>query len=404
MTNLDHDPLAAAFDDFRGRVAPFVKPAGADRTREAMRTRTRRRGLAAAALTVLVIAIPLTVQAVWRTDPHGLPAAPVLPDPRVSASTHYFVGPGQNSRPSRTAPEGGIAEATLYSSVIDLPAWPEQSSRAGCPAGPVEFQDGDTQNGRVTLWIAGVVHADADRDGRAETFARIFCMSDNDIASRILALTNGSGGGVRTVGTVIEQAADAVAICGIRAGTDGAIQVEIADFPMAWRCAERQLANERYISRQWLTFTWNGSSFVQQGEADRTVNPYASDLKLTGTDLVMTRQANGRWTGSMTLTVRNLGASKIPYRTQSIIMAGMKLIDPPPGCTMGKPQAGMVDVFCTGAELAAGGTRTLTLNIDTPKRARLTFVPSTELLPLNNGYNDPDESNNNAPLAIEFRD
>jgi hypothetical protein len=405
MTNLGDDPLTAAFDEFRGQVAPFVKPAGADRTHEAMRTRTRRRGLAGM-LAVLVIMIPLTAQAFLRGDRQGLPAAPptVFPGPQPSTSAAHFSGIGKSSRPARSAPEGGITEAALYSAQIDMPAWPAEWSRIECPSGPVKFTDGDAQGDRITLWIAGVAHADADRDGRAETFARIYCMSSFEIVSRVLAFAPGPGGGIRTIGSVVEQVGSAAAICGVRPGPDGAIQVEIADFPMAWRCAEPQVARYRYISRQWLTFTWSGSGFVQQGETDLTPNPYHSDLAVTGTDLVLTKQANGHLTGSMTLTVRNLGKSAIPYRTQTALVAGMKLIDTPPGCSMDRPNAGMVDVFCTGAALAPGAARELTLNVDAPRRTVLDFVPSTELLALNEGFSDPDESNNNAPLTIEFRD
>jgi hypothetical protein len=405
MTELDRDPLTAAFDEFRGRVAPFVKPAGADRTREAMRTRTRRRGVAGV-LAVLVIMIPLTAQAFLKGDRQGLPAAPptVFPGPQPSASGANFSGIGKSAPPANSAPEGGITEAALHSAQIDMPVWPAEWRKIDCPSGPVKFTGGDAQGDRITLWIAGVAHADVDRDGRAETFARVYCRSSFETVSRVLALAPEPGGGIRTIGPVVEQVGSAAAICGVRAGSDGAIQVEIADFPMAWRCAEPQVARYRYISRQWLTFTWSGSGFVQQGETDLTPNPYHSDLEVTGTDLVLTKQANGHLTGSMTLTIRNLGRSAIPYQTQTALVAGMKLIDTPPGCSMGKPNAGMVDVLCTGAELAPGSTRELTLNVDAPRRTVLDFVPSTELLPLTEGFSDPDESNNNAPLTIEFRD
>ena len=403
MTNLDHDPLIAAFDEFRSQTAPFVKPVGADRTRDDVRARKRSRKLAIAALSALVVAIPLTAGAVLKGDPHGPPADTSSVAPHASASGEpYFVGPGETTHPSTTAPAGGITEMALYSAQLDLPAWPAEMSKAKCPTGPVRFRAGDIQFDDVALWIAGVAYADMDGDGRAETFARIFCMNGNDIASQVVAFTPASGGGVRTVGPVVGQTGDVVAICGVRTGPDGAIQVEIADFPVPWRCAEPSSADQRYVTRQWLTFTWNGSAFVQRGATAHPTNPYATDLELTSTALVLTKQANGHYVGSMTLTVRNTGASAIPYKTDTLISDIMRLVNPPHGCTVSKSGGGIEDIYCTGAKLTGGATREVTLHVDAPRRDQLNYVPETNVLPLD-GYNDPNEANDRAALDIEFR-
>lgn len=401
MSNLDHDPLTAAFDEFRSQVAPLVKPVGADRTRESVRIRKRHRGVVIGVLSVLVAAIPLTAGALLTGDPHGPPA--VVPD--VSASMPYFVGPGQTTRPSTKAPKGGITEAALYSAELDLPAWPAEMSNVKCATGPVRFQAGDALVDDVNLWIAGVSHADVDRDGRAETFARIFCMNGNDIASQVVAFTPASGGGIHTMASVLGQTGDVVAICGVRAGTNGAVEVETVDFPVPWRCADPVSADQRYVTRKWLTFTWNGSAFVQQGKTAHTPNPYASDLELTSTDLVLARQANGHYVGSMTLTVRNTGTSTVPYKTETVITGGMRLVDPPPGCALDPSWTGggMESIFCTGAKLAGGATRRVTLKIDSPRRYELNYIPDTNVLPVD-GYNDPNQDNDRAPLTIEFRD
>ncbi|MEV6304903.1 hypothetical protein AB0M02_36210 [Actinoplanes sp. NPDC051861] len=405
MTDPDRDPLIDAFDEFRGQVALRVKPEGVERTRESLRT--RKRNVAVGALTLLVVALPVAAQAVLSGEPDGSPAgSPGSPPlPLNSASTGNFVGPGQNVNPSDTAPQGGITEAALYSAELDLPAWPGGSA-AGCPTGPVRFQDGDALVGDANIWIAGVAHADVDADGRAETFARVFCMGGpNDAVSRVLAFTPAPGGGVRTLGSVAEQSGDVAAICGVRAGADGAVQVETADFPVPWRCADPESGTERYVTRQWRTFTWNGSAFVQQGSPAHTPNRYATDLELTSTDLVLTRQANGHYVGSMTLTVRNTGSSAIPYKTQTVLSDGMLLVDPPQGCAIDPSWTGgeMESVFCTGAELAGGATRTVTLKIDSPERYQLNYIPDTNVLPLD-GYNDPNQANDRAALDIRFQD
>ena len=63
----------------------------------------------------------------------------------------------------------------------------------------------------------------------------------------------------------------------------------------------------------------------------------------------------------------------------------------------------MEDIFCTGAKLAGGATRTVTLKVDSPRRYQLSYVPDTNVLPLD-GYNDPIQANDRAALNIEFRD
>jgi hypothetical protein len=195
-----------------------------------------------------------------------------------------------------------------------------------------------------------------------------------------------------------------MAICAVRAGPDGSVQVETADFPVPWRCADPSLATERYVTRQWLTFTWTGSAFVQQGTTAHTTNPYATDLALTSTDLVLTRQPNGHYVGSMTLTVHNTGTSAIPYRTETILSDGMRLTDPPHGCALDPSTAGggMINAVCTAAKLAGGATRKLTLKVDSPKRYQIAYVPDTNVIPLD-GYNDPNQPNDRAPLTIRFR-
>ncbi|MCU7724379.1 hypothetical protein ODJ79_11690 [Actinoplanes sp. KI2] len=405
MTNFDHDPLTAAFDEFRNQAAPLVKPVGADRTREVMRTRNRNRTITIAALAALVVAIPLMADAVLTGDPHGPPAnSSVAPDPSASGEP-YFIGPGESTHPSTTAPAGGITEAALYSATLNLPAWAAEMGNVKCPTGPVRLRNGDTQSDGVALWIAGVAYADVDRDGRAETFARVFCMNGpNDVGSQVVAFTPGPGGEVRTVGSVLQQGGDVDALCGVRAGASGTVQVEIADFPVPWRCADPSSANERYVTRQWLTFGWNGSAFVQQGTAAHTTNAYATDLELTSSNLVLSRQGNGHYAGSMTLTVRNTGTSAIPYKTDTLIADDMRLVNLPHGCSATLPGGGMTEVVCTGAKLAGGTTRRITLHVDSPRRhQKFYFDPATDVIPLE-GYNDPNQANDRAALTIEFRD
>jgi hypothetical protein len=397
------DPLTKIFEDFRAEVAPQVRPIGTGSARQTVRKRRQRRTAAAGVLAALVVAVPIAIGAVVGT--HGTPGVTEA-TPRSTPSTEYFIPPGQNTEPSARAPQGAISEAALYRSKLNLPAW---TDNAKCPAGPVQFADGKTVSGQDNVWLSKVAYADVDHDGTDETFVRVFCLGpDLAMTSQVIGLTASAHGDVRTLGQVTAQGGTIAGVCDLRAGSDGAIEAQVTDFPVPWRCADSTLAAERYVTTQWRTFSWTGSAFVQSGGPIQfEPNAYATDLALSSSHLVLNRQSDGHYRGELTLTVHNLGASAIPYRTQTLLSDGMRLVDPPQGCTVHRESnggGGIEDLFCTGAKLPGGTSRSVTLKIDSPKLYRVdNWQPQTDAIPLD-GYNDPQDANNSAALAIQFRD
>ena len=107
----------------------------------------------------------------------------------------------------------------------------------------------------------------------------------------------------------------------------------------------------------------------------------------------------------MTLTMRNTGTSAISYRAQTVISEGMRLVDQPSGCAIDPSWTGggMESVFCTGAKLAGGATRSVRLRVDVPRRYQIDYVSDTNVLLLG-GYNDPNQPNDRAELNPKFYD
>lgn len=404
MTDLDKDPLVAAFDEFRGQVAPLVLPDGASRTRETVRTRKRNQSIALAVLVTLVIAIPVAIQVTTSGDPHGPPPA-ASHSPALGASAAPYFEPPRQIGPPTKVPPGGISRTQLYGAKLDLPSWGSDPRAKNCPSGPTQMVNGTINADTFTLWVDEVAYADIDHDGSYDTIARILCGElTSGITSQVLAFHRDANGGIRTVGQVTRPAGAVIAICGVRIDSVGAIEVQVADFPIPFGCSDAGRTGHRYITTQWRTFTWNGSTFVQSGPTDFPPNPYASDIAVSSSGLTLSRGANGHYRGTITLTVRNLGSATMAYRTDTIIATGWRVVDSS-DCTVSTKVAGggIDDVYCAGTGLRGGAQRTITLTIDAPRRSSIDFAPSTNLqYPENLG--DPNEDNNIAAFDIRFQD
>jgi hypothetical protein len=404
VTDLENDPLAAAFDEFRSAVSPMVRTAGADRTREIVHSRKRNQTIALGALVALVVAIPVVVAITVGGGPPKPPAVTPLPS---GSGGFMFPNPVGRYHPPTTAPPGGISVAELNDAKLDLLSWAPDAQET-CPTGPIKFTHGSlsTATGE-RLSVDSATYVDVDHDGRFETIARVLCGGPGSelATAQVLALKRDGSSGIRTLGQVTTPTGTVTNICGVRAGSDGTIQVQVIDFPILNGCIESIDTRPRYITKQWRTFAWTGSGFVQSaGPTTFPPNPYASDLALTGTDLTLVRQPNGHYRGEMTLTIRNLGTATMSYRTDTVISTGMRAVASSGGCTVTTQDAGggMEDVYCAGKGLRGGSRLTITLAVDAPRRTTLAYVPDTNVLTPDN-FGDPNDGNNRAALQIRFQ-
>ncbi len=378
MTGLDQDPLGAVFDVFRSEVAPLVRSPGLDRTRASVHTRRRNRNVMLGALGALVIAIPAGAQAVSIADHHRLQAA------------------------------ARMTIAELKRAELSVPSWPADSHEKDCPTGYVRFQSSSNPDKPAPIAVDAVAYVDVDHNGIDETIARITCPSTGFYPfSQVVALQRSRSGAIRTLGRVVGQNAGGTdGICGLRAGANGAVEVQLMSIMGPGGCVPTVpgAKPDPYIVYQWRTYAWVGSRFVQRGgPASFPASRAVADLSISNSGLVMVRQEDGQYRGSMTVTVHNGGIAPFQFRTDTVVPSDMSA-KASSGFTVGYENegGGLESVVCTGAAIPAAASRTATLILETSHRTdSFSFQPASSLS-IPGDFWDPNSDNDQASLKIRY--
>jgi hypothetical protein len=395
VTDFDDDArLAVAFAELRSEVAPYVRPAGTAAVRETVRRCRRARTFGATALALLAVAGPVAVFAAVHGDPHGPPAVSgsQSPDPEPSESSES--APSSQGLATPTAPDGRITRTTLDEATLDLPAWPAPAK--SCVTGPVKFTHGSYEiMASVSVWIEKVVYVDIDHDGAKETVARLTC-GDQVGIGQVVAFDRDAAGAIRTLGQVVTQTGDIEAICDIREGSGGAVDVRVADVTIPLRCIDLIPSFARF---QWRGYAWNGTRMAQtDGPTAFGLNPKVTDFTATATDLVFAAAVDGLRHGSMQVTVRNLGPKALPFEVGVSLPLGLQLVTP--GWST-KVWPSSQYLSCDQDKLAVGATRTLTIEFTATGPVTPSGIP-TASGSVKEGYGDPDYQNDSVQFAVRF--
>ncbi|MGC9671484.1 hypothetical protein ACNTMW_33695 [Planosporangium sp. 12N6] len=404
MADIDDDVLiTGAFASFRNEATPHVKPAGVAAAQETVRHRRRVRTIAATTLAALVVAGPAVAYAAINADPHGPPSQVATsqsptPEPSTSAAPAPSASAGPSSPPA--APDGRISEQELKHATLDLPAWPSDEFNRGCVSGPTTFTDDGRHyiKASMHLWIGKVAYADVDHDGATETIVVITC-GDQGSTYQVVALDRDADGTIRTIGQVVAATGAIRTVFGVKSGPDGTVQVEVGDYPIP--LGGTYEPDKPLSQHQWRTYGWNGSRFTQVGgPTSFPVNPKVTDLATTTTDLVFGAPVDGVHRGSMTVTVRNLGPTALPYRVVVEVPAGLQLVAPT-GCTVETFAQPVMNVTCDQGALAAGATKTVTFEFTTPTPVTPNFLPRASVR-YADGYGDSNWANNEAQFTVKY--
>jgi hypothetical protein len=373
VADFDNDPLTGVFAGFRDEVAPLVRSAGTARVRERVRARRRHHAIALVVLAALVIAIPAAAYAAIGGHRQPAPATTVQQRP----------GTGRISA-------GDLGRATL-----DVPKWAPDAVFTGCPSGSLKFVNGSHAiRATQSIHLEQVVYADVDGNGSDETVARFACV-DEESTYQVVAFDRDSAGRIVTLGQVVRQTGPIKAICDLRAGNGGTIEVEVGDYPAALRCYPGKAP---LMKTQWRTYAWTGAQFAQ------SAGPTSFPAVVTSNDLLL--YSDGKVTfngdeGVLDLSVHNAGKSSAPFQVVFRMPVGAELTAIDGSCD--GPPAGY-----RGGNLACGGTvepqTTLALlfhltRIDTKRQTR----PITVHVRPNVGYTDPDLNNNDADFTFTYR-
>jgi hypothetical protein len=430
MADRDIDGLNSMFADFRSGVMPVVHSPGFQQARATARRRRTGRTVALACVAVIVVGVPAVAGAALAGRNHPGPAGTGSPTPEATSSAPDSPSPGPIRTHSGPPPDveaavtasplfcpSGGAGATragnvglvvtdLCNATLEIPAWPAAATNPGaptdCPSGQVKFTNGQryvTNSEYVDLGTGvvagppGAATVDLERDGANDVVVSVSC-GGQGWSTQVLAFTRDGHGGVRLLGTVLP--ADAVPqVTAIATTPRGYVRIQVADFP--GEAGQPQ----PFAQTQWRTYDWADDQFEQvEGWTGFPVNPKVTDLAISATDLVFDAPSGGQRLGTMTVTVRNAGASSVPFSVGLDLPSYATLVAQA-GCSQ---QAYSVTslLTCTAAGVPAGGTKVFMLQFRAPANAdqvKLDFQPGARVR-VALGYGDPDPTNDLAVFGV----
>ena len=233
------------------------------------------------------------------------PASTPAATPKRSAKP----APTASVRPASASDLYGLANATL-----DLPVRPV--GLEACAQGPhTKFVKGHAGE---TTQIETAIEADVDRDGAPDVVASIYCLPPEREAffKQVVAFHRRADGTFATMGLVVQSVPtdDAIAnanvianVFGLEATPLGGIRVEVGDI-RTWMVDTGTVGD----IRQLRTYGWSGSAIVQTaGSTSFVVPPGTLDLSVSASPMTYAKPVNGLRAGTMTVTVRNNGATTV---------------------------------------------------------------------------------------------
>jgi hypothetical protein len=351
MSEFERDPrvaglLVAAADE----AANHIQPRGVDAV---VRTVRRRRTVGVTALVLVAIFAPVAVLGLINRPapdpPTGNPPSSVTPQPSDSLSS--------------SAPDGRIPAEQMRNATLEIPAWPKGFADI-CPTGPVTFTDGKAGDNDIEALQGDPVYVDVDHDGALETVVLVSC-SPQGYDYQVLALGRDTTGKVVTFGKVVGSAGntgtegtDIMTIWAIEAGDNGQVRVDVGEYRPC--CSQAQASQH-----QWRTYGWNGSGFTQTGGPTAFgPNPNVTDLVITADKLIMARQGDGSWTGTLRVTIHNAAAFATPGSLR--LSLGVDSTWQAQSSTECGFTPGEVPLMCTLPGIGAGADRVLAIQLTAP--------------------------------------
>jgi len=369
MADIDQDPRVAELLNAASQEATrFIHPEGEQAVRTTVRRRRRNRAIGAGLVAALVLiggpaaAIGLARSHAPADTPADTTTSSPTPAPSPSASSPRSSSPRSSSPQSSappSVPDGKISASTLRNATLTIPAWPAKGFDTSCPAGKVHFSNG--RSGLLAL-KGSPVYQDVDSDGAPETVTIVSCNPQGS-DYKVLAFDRDAAGKIVTLGQVVASAGtaghpgDILTVWGVEAGDNGQVRVDVGDYRP---CCDQAQASQH----QWRTYGWNGAAFTQTGgPVSFGANPNVTDLSATAPGLTMTKQADGTWRGTLSVTVHNAAAFVTPGPVRLLIDVPDTWTATASGCTV---DHGISPFACTLPAVAQHAGRTVTLTLTAP--------------------------------------
>jgi len=196
-----HDPIADAFEGFRGDALPTFSPPGPDAVRVTVRRRQRNKAIAVAACAIVALAGVGIALANVRGSSDDLQPAPA---PSVTPSTTPSTN--ASTTPSGTPSSGGtgidVGAVTWRNGTIPIPAG------EGCPGGVVNVSGGEARAGGYTYRVldggATPAYGDLDGDGTKDAVIPVACGNAGELG-QYLAGIGSKGKELRPLGMIAAE-------------------------------------------------------------------------------------------------------------------------------------------------------------------------------------------------------
>jgi hypothetical protein len=265
--------------------------------------------------------------------------------------------------------KGPVTAADLCTGTLSIPSWGDYAE-SPCPHDTVVFKNGESSpvndpinHVSTSIRLESMVSADVDHDGVAEAVVVISCPAAERPFDQVVAFGRTATGTIRTLGQVVGPVAGIDYVSRVVANPDGSIRVAVAQVLGSVAAGIVQEFG------QWRTYTWTGQRFVQTaGPTSFIADQSTTHLSIKATSITLAQPQAGVRRGSLTVTVKNTGATLAAALTiRPELTEGITVLDQSP-CT---DSFGIVS--CTVGDLAPGATQKISVTV-TVATARVSGV------------------------------
>jgi len=259
-----HDPIADAFEGFRGDSLPAFVPPGADLVRGTVRRRKQARTAAAVACAAVILAGAGIAFASKGGPVDRLePADPPTTTPTPGTSRSVSPTPTPSSTPSAHGPAASLAGTNWGDQAIPI------TGTDGCPGGTVTFENGAATVGGYTYRVlpagAKAAFGDLDQDGADDAVISLHCGNGGELGSYLIGVGNANKASASPGTASASTAKPSLRALGtVRTENWG---VAFKSYSVSGRDVVATVATiledtERVQTRR---YRWNGSQLVQRG-------------------------------------------------------------------------------------------------------------------------------------------
>jgi hypothetical protein len=291
VPELNDDYLRAALRGLRDSALPAIRQPSLDEVEHLARRRQSTNTAGLVSLMVLLLIGAIAIANLTKPPP------PIEPGPTPTATPT----PIPVTTTPATQGAGELANATI--------AMPFDPAYEGpCPDQPLTYTNGQhdgshtVAGGGTASWSARIlatVRADVDHDGTDEVIVKADCTVGNDRAQWVVALRPFGDGGWVTLGVIVTEGPDSVAIGDLAATSEGEVMITVGNYVSS---GDTGVPPAVWPQR---TYAWTGRGFAQAaGPTSFAGDANVASFAVTAPPVTLADGPGKFRSGTLTVTVR----------------------------------------------------------------------------------------------------